>query len=148
MKYKEQAKIVSDLRELADFYERPEAIELPTPYITELFYISKDHWGFTWNEEEQKNTWGRIPRLEKSKEKFKRIVRVLGECTKDWQDENLRVVKKIGSIKLTFQVDREAVCTKKPTGNKIIHAATTQYIPERIEEEFEWICEEVSLLAD
>src|SRR3990167_5428651 len=37
---------------------------------------------------------------------------------------------------------RAAVCRKVLTGNKITHAASTQYLPERIEEEYEWVCDD------
>jgi hypothetical protein len=141
MKYKEQEHLVSDLRELADFYERPEAIALPFLQLYETFYVQD----YGYDQETRSYRYNH----ENSKKKLKRVVAVLGSCTKDWQDHNLRVIKKIGhSIQLIFQVDREAVCSKKLTGNKIIHAAATHYTPERVEEEFEWVCDEVSLLAD
>lgn len=141
MKYSEQAKLVEDLRALADFYERPEAIALPTLNVYETFYVRD----YRWNNELREY----VDNHERAKRKLKRIVAVLGACQKDWGSNNLRVIKKIGNkVTLIFQVDRETVCEKKFTGNKIIHAATTHYVPERVEEEFEWECNDVSLLAD
>src|SRR6266403_4789889 len=140
MKYKEQQELVNDLRELADFYDRPEAIVLPKPNLYETCYIRDYNWDNVTRE--YKDNW------DNAKIKFKKIVAVLGSCTKVWGDSDLAVTKKIGKITLIFRVGREAVCEKKLTGNKIIHAATTHYVPERIEEEFEWECNDVALLAD
>jgi hypothetical protein len=44
MKYKEQEQLVSDLRELADFYERPESIVLPSFTLHETFYVNHYKW--------------------------------------------------------------------------------------------------------
>lgn len=138
MKFSEQPQVVSDLRALADFYERPESIVLPAPNLYETFYVSHYEWiGGKY----QVNT-------EKSKRKLKRIVKALGQCEKDWGSDDLQVIKRIGSkIKLAFRVDREAICEKVLTGNKIIHPATVSSIPERIEDQFEWKCDDVSLLS-
>src|SRR6266404_7703403 len=112
MKYKEQQELVNDLRELADFYERPQSIELPSVNAGQHFYVTVYDW-----------LSGRYePNPVKTKAKMKRIVLALGSCEKEWYDHALHVVKKIGTVKLVFEVSRGAVCEKKLTGNKIIHA--------------------------
>jgi hypothetical protein len=62
----------------------------------------------------------------------------------DWAFE----VRKDFSPQVKYKVtaSRAAVCKKIPTGNKIVHAASTQYIPERVEEEFTWDCTDGTLL--
>jgi hypothetical protein len=136
MKYKEREQLLADLRSLSEFYERPESIALPKPSLDFSDYVGNWRWidgEYTYDPEE-------------SKAKLKRIVHALGSCKKDWQNGNLAVSKAIGnSIRLRFTISREAVCKKVPTGEtKVI---PSQYIPERIEEGFEWVCEDVSLLA-
>lgn len=143
MKYKEQAEVVADLRALADFYERPEAIALPAPSLYEIFYVSVYKW-----KRDDAGKMNYVLDPERSKRKLKNIVKVLGSCEKDWGDRDLQVIKRFGhKTRLVFQVTRESICKKVPTGNKIIREATTHYVPERVEEEFEWVCEEVSLLS-
>jgi hypothetical protein len=56
-------------------------------------------------------------------------------CTRDFSER----------VSVTVSASRETVCHKVPTGNKIIHASRTEYIPERIEEEYEWVCDEMIL---
>jgi hypothetical protein len=51
-----------------------------------------------------------------------------------------------GGVRFTVEASRAAVCRKVPTGNIIKHAAHTEYIPERTEEEYEWVCEDGTLL--
>lgn len=137
MKYKEQQNLVSDLRALADFYERPESIILPYPYGLMSGYDGVSVCSY--------KTGKYAIDVEASAAKIKKIARSVGSCEKNWTSTNLEVIKKFGNdIVLRWVVSREAVCKKVPTGNKIIHPA--QVIPERTEEEFEWVCEDVSLL--
>src|SRR6266576_7297575 len=50
-----------------------------------------------------------------------------------------------GGVTLKIEAARAAICKKVPTGNKTVHAARTEYIPQRVEEEFEWVCEDTSI---
>jgi len=47
-------------------------------------------------------------------------------------------------IKVHYTAEREAVCTKKVVGHKVVPAYTS---PERVEEVVEWDCQKVSLLS-
>lgn len=48
------------------------------------------------------------------------------------------------SISFNYYADREAVCTKKVVGHKVVPATSS---PARVEEVIEWDCNPVSLLA-
>lgn len=142
MKYKEQEQLVSDLRELANFFERPESIVLPYPYgmLTSYDSVSVGKWDYSSGRGEYKVD------VEASTKRIKKITKSIGSCEKNWTSTSLEVIKKLGNdIVLRWYVSREAVCKKVPTGNKIVHPA--QVIPERTEEEYEWVCDDVSLLA-
>src|SRR5690349_15041942 len=140
MKFKEQKELVSDLRELADFFERPEAIVLPK--IDLRFYHSLNMW--SWDKVTKKYE----PDYKKSLARIKAIARTIGKCEKNWTSDNFEVIKQIGkNVKLEWIVNREVVCKKVFTGNKIIHPAHIYTTPERVEEEYTWECEEVSLLS-
>lgn len=52
------------------------------------------------------------------------------------------------NVKYKLTASRKAVCKAVPTGNKIIHAAyQPPYVPERVEEEIEWVCEDAAILT-
>lgn len=144
MKYKEQQQVVSDLRALADFYERPESIALPAPSLHFDNYVSD--WGYIPDPENLgQKMYGAD--FEKSKQKIKKITRALGSCKKDFNNTSLSVVKSIGdTVTLSYRVNREAVCKKVPTG--ITKVIPSVYMPERVEEEYEWVCDDVSLLSN
>ena len=82
---------------------------------------------------------------DKTRAKMKNIVKALGSCEKIWENRTLVLTKKIGEVTLTYRTPRDTVCKKVFTGEKKV--IPSSYIPERIEEEFEWVCEETSLLA-
>lgn len=139
MKYKEQEQLVADLRALADFYERPESIELPKPYLTFTEYVNV----YDYTKPDYPLDY------EASKAKLKRFVRALGSCEKNWGSSDLSVTKRIGKIRLNFLVNREAVCTKKVVGTKKRPKTAYVEIPnEYVEEEVvEWVCDDVALLS-
>jgi len=140
MKYKEQQNLVSDLRLLADFYERPESIMLPYPYG--LLHTWDAVGVYDWDNPERKYSVN----MTKSKAAIKKIASSIGSCEKNWTSASLEVIKKFGNdIVLRWSVSREAICRKVPTGNKIVIKA--QVIPERVEEEFDWVCDDVALLS-
>jgi hypothetical protein len=69
----------------------------------------------------------------------KRAVRALKPVVKEYNSGSLYVKRKFGKkINFSFSVSRDVVCKAVKTGNKIVHAAS--YIPERVEEEVEWVC--------
>ena len=134
MSPEEQQELVEDLRTLADFYERPEALALPAMYLSEYHNVS------VWEFSEADGKYSVSP--EKSKAAMREVVLALGKCEKKYEDGSLSVVKKMGhNIRLTYSVDRTTFCTKVVTGTRIIPAQ-----PEREVEEVEWVCNDMSLL--
>lgn len=83
---------------------------------------------------------------------------VLAKCVKFARERDMKVEKNYDSsdfevcvtldqekwIKVRYHAPRDAVCTKRIVGTKVIPA---KMIPESIEEVYEWDCEPVSLLA-
>jgi hypothetical protein len=62
---------------------------------------------------------------------------------KKYTDGDFKLIVKLGEDNsIRYSVNREAVCTKKVTGTKVIPAT-----PEREVEEYEWDCKPVSLLG-
>jgi hypothetical protein len=135
MTYKEQQELVADLRLLADFYERPEAIALPTMYLSEYTNVTK----WDWNDDNSKYE----PNLEATKDKMRKIAKALGNCKKEFDNGSLRLVKNINDrIRLTYTANREAYCKKVPTGKTRVIPASE----ERIEEVYEWVCDDPVVL--
>jgi hypothetical protein len=136
MTYKEQRELVSDLRMLADFYERPESIVLPKMHVSE--WAGVDTWEY--NAEEGKY----VVNLEKGKAKLKAIVKALGSCEKNFTSSSLEVRKKLNErVTLNYHVNREAFCKRVPTGEKRVIPARE----ETVEEVYDWICEDTSILG-
>ena len=80
-----------------------------------------------------------------SKAVVKKAVRSLGRGKKEkiFNEYQFECNKTYGPhVTLKVVALRAAVCRKVLTGNKITHAASTQYLPERIEEEYEWVCDD------
>jgi hypothetical protein len=78
--------------------------------------------------------------------KLRSLIKSLGGRRKDksYTDSGFACVRKFGPhVVVKVSASREAVCRRVPTGNKIVHAAVTY--PERVEEEFEWVCDETLL---
>jgi len=57
-----------------------------------------------------------------------------------WQDPD----NQYNNITISYEAKRDVVCTKRVVGTKVVPA---RVVPERVEEEIEWDCEPVSLLA-
>jgi hypothetical protein len=145
MKFKEQKELVRDLRDLADFYERPESIVLPKPHINPHETIYEGKWG----DDPDTGEYGFIHDHDAAKARLKRYIRAIGSCEKDWGSDSLRVVKKVGNIKLTYQIDRKVICEKKVVGKKKVPMRAYVEIPGKFDEieEVEWVCEDVALLS-
>lgn len=136
MKYKEQQELVSDLRMLADFYERPESIVLPKMHLSEWASVN------TWDYDAKEGKY--VENFEKGKAKLKAIVKALGSCEKDFTDSMLQVRKKLNDrVTLNYHVNREAFCKRIPTGEKRVIPASA----ERVEEVYTWDCDDVSILG-
>lgn len=68
------------------------------------------------------------------------------EVKKDWSaDFSITLTNKAENWEIVYSVRRDVVCEKKITGKKIV---PERVIPEREEEEFEWICNDKSLLGN
>lgn len=134
MKYKDRDELVSSLRELADFVEE-KGLDLPVPlsvHVTaQLPYY------------ERKTFEKLAPAV--SKRMVKQIVRTLKPVEKKYSGGSLELRRKFGTIPFHMYVNREVVCKQVKTGNKIVHAA--HYIPERVEDEVEWVCTDPLLKA-
>jgi hypothetical protein len=139
MTYKEQRKLVENLRMLADFYERPENIVLPTRSLNQYESIGYYEW------DQEKGEYSN--NHEKSKKKLAAIARVLAPCEKRWEGSYLTIRKVLNEkIRLEFSISREAVCRRVRTDEvKVVPAVEAK--PERIEPVYDWVCEDKSLLA-
>ena len=136
MRYKDRDALVASLREFADFLDTPAGLELPAvPSVTLSLYLPYYR---------HKSPYGEIDTKEK-KAMVKKLVRLLKPVRKEYSSDSLKILKEFGTLRLRTEVRRDIVCKAVPTGNKIVHAA--HYIPERIEEEVEWVCTDPLLKA-
>jgi hypothetical protein len=141
-----RADFVQGLRDLADLYEEKKALPLPAyPIQVTLNGTVKEN-------KEGVYEWNQEVDAEATKKNMKRIIRAMGRGKKEKQytDWSFSCVKKFGDlIVLKAETKRDAVCRKVFTGNKIKHAASTQTYttPERIEDEYEWVCDDPLLAA-
>lgn len=128
----ERHKFIQGLRELADLYEASEALPIPPYGVTVT--INPTVWKTPYKEVDDEAT----------RKALKKIIRSMGRGKKEkiYNDWSFICRKKFGPIELRVETTRSAICRKVPTGNKVIHAARTEYIPERVEEEYEWVCDD------
>lgn len=146
MKYSEVNRLVAELRELADFIEAqgvrmPVAYHTPTIswYLTENDYVKNP----------ETNEYEAVLNEEKTKRELGRFLAAVGSCEKEYSDNRLQITKKFscsGRVMITGSVDRALTCRKVYTGKQVLKEATL--IPARLEDEYEWECDErVSLLS-
>ena len=125
---------ISGLRQLADAFESRPNMEIPEYGL--LIDISSSV--YTYNPEFAIDE-------EKSRKKLAALTRAIpGKKEKVFKDYGAFWVERKfdGLVRYRVTASRETVCKKVLTGNKIIHPGKTEYIPERIEEEFTWECDE------
>lgn len=143
MKYSDARDYAQQLRDLADFIEQ-HGVELPSGYpqvymncyLTETDYIRDPETG----EYESKLN------EDKTKQNLKRFLSAVGPCEKDYAHDRIKIVKRnsLGNQMVIGSVERSLACKKVVTGTKLVPATLIQA---RIEEEYEWQCDEnVSLL--
>lgn len=136
MRYREVEETVKELREFADFLEK-NGVKLP-----DGLYISTSEWiNLTATDYEDGET--KINE-EGTKENIRKFIDAVGECEKDYRDDEITIVKRYstGNKMLTGQVDRSVMCKRVVVGQKVIPATK-----ERTIDEVEWVCaENVSLL--
>lgn len=118
------AEYANGLRELADWIEAHPDIPLPPTYFNNY---SMD-----------------------TKEDAAKCLKALKPCRKEYSGEMFSLSREFGVIKLKFTFYRNAVCTPKVVGTRIIEAHTkpavfipAEHIPERTEEIIEWDCHPV-----
>lgn len=137
---REQAlELAQGLRELADVFEMHGGKSLPLPPwgVSVEINVTKH--------EDEDRPWDSPIDGEATRSALKKAIRGMGRGRKEkiFNDYQFLAKREFpGAVTLKVTASREGVCRKVPTGNKIIHAATTHYIPEREEEEFEWVCDD------
>ena len=137
---------IGGLRALADQYEANGKLPIPT------YGIVIDIDGTEWRKSTKEGAadWEREIDPDKSKSAVKRIMRAMGRGRKDkkFNEYEFSCVKDFGGgVKLKVSTQREAVCKKVPTGNQIIHEAHTYTTARRVEDEYEWVCDDPVLAA-
>lgn len=140
MKYVEQKELVASLRELADFFEQPNSITLPVP----TFWIQTHVYEYARREDGSRD-YSKVDEFE-TRMKMRNIAKVLSPCEKDYSTREFALRRKFGNLRVEFNTIRAAVCEKKVISTKTI-PAETRVIPERIEEEIEWVCTDSLLKA-
>lgn len=142
---KEQvSQFVSGLRELADLYEKNGPKGLPIPDWGVTVSLEMDQ---TKPKENGQWSWETEPDDEATKRYLKKCLRLLGRGKKEkkYTEYSFTVRKELSPlVRIELTTNRESVCRKVPTGKKIVHPATTHtYTTEqRVEEEFEWVCDD------
>jgi hypothetical protein len=129
---------VGELRELADFLEA-HGEELPDHWITTTLYVTLTETAWADGETTIDEA--------ATKDNIARFLDAVGSCEKDYRDDRIKITKKYSNNKndmVVGLVDRSIACKKVVTGQKFVQA---QYTPARMEEEYEWKCDEnISLL--
>lgn len=134
MNIKQRDEMVSSLRQLADFIEE-KGEDLPYLNVSIGAYEYGDY---------DETTYKHLP--DTIKAKMAGYARALKPCKKDFSGQSFALTRKFGILTVRIAAEREKVCRKIVTGTKVVPAYT---IPERIEEEAEWVCDEPLLaIAD
>ncbi len=130
--------------DLADFIEN-KGVRLPSiPHVAKemdynVWLTSNDS---GWNEETKQ--WESTFNEFRTSANVLKFVKAIGTCEKKYVNDTLEIRKKFGSVVLEGNVKRDLVCTKK--------VVKEEWVEPRMEDgyfkrEFEWTCEEVSLLG-
>lgn len=132
--------LVDGLRQLADLYERSANLPLPKYGVSVQLDVtvkqSAGTPGEPWKEETDEAATRRA---------VKKAVRGMGRGKKEkvYSDYSFVVNRKLTSmVLLQVSTTRAAVCRKVPTGRTIVHPPQSWSSPERVEEEFEWVCDD------
>lgn len=141
MKYREQAQLVKDLRDLADFLERPESIALPSLYGgTFSASGTVGEWGT-----KSDGNYGKIVDESATRANMRQFARIMKPVDKDYSGGTFTLRKKFGKLQIAINTDREAVCRMVKTGEVIEHAEIV--LPARTEEVVEWVCDDPLLAS-
>lgn len=145
--YARRDELVTGLRELADLFEKNGVDKLPLPDSKIIVSLNAQ----VWEPDPQPNEpWRQKVNPEKSKALLKRIVRGMGagRKEKEYSDQSFVCRKHFSEeVQLMVRVDREVACRPVKTGRTIVHPARVESykVPERVEEEVEWICDDTLL---
>jgi hypothetical protein len=142
---KDRSDIVRGLRDLANLIEAHGGEAFPLPYSIETTVsVGVSEYKNTAAEGEE-SKWESVYDTEATMKNLRKARRVIpGTKKKEFSDYRMAIIKEFsGNVKFTVYASRQAVCKKVPTGEIVVHAA--QFIPERTEEKFEWVCEDPSL---
>lgn len=134
---------IKGLRDLADAFESRPNMPIP-PYGLEIHVdMTVSEYGYVDGKYET------IYNNEQTLRDLKRATRAIpGRKEKVFLDWAFQVKKDFGGqVVYKIRASRESVCKKVLTGNKTVHAASTHYTPERIVEDYEWVCEDAALLT-
>lgn len=145
--YARRDELVTGLRALADLFEKNGVDKLPLPDGKIIVSLNAQ----VWEPDPQPNEpWRQKVNPEKSKALLKRIVRGMGagRKEKEYSESSFVCRKQLSDeVQLMVRVDRQVACRPVPTGRVIVHPARTESytVPERVEEEVEWICDDTLL---
>jgi hypothetical protein len=129
------AEFAQGLRDLADIIERNGGKAFPLPG---KLYLQVD---VTVGEHNAQYEY--VPDVEATRKAMKKGIRGMGRGKKEkvYNDAYMTVNKEFGPyVVLQIKAQRQGVCRKVPTGNKIIHESYT--IPRQVTEEFKWECDD------
>lgn len=142
MTSEERDTTVAQLRSIADFYESIDENKLE---VFPAVYLSK-YW-FSENVSISEYKDGEYqPDKEKSLKRIAAIARAIpGKKEKNYDGDEFAInVELAGGLELSWYVDRTVTCKKVPTGK--VRTIPAYSSPERVEPEYEWVCDEVILL--
>ena len=141
MKYTEQKQVVEDLRAMADFYARPQSIELPYPYgiANRTEYVTE----YTYDGGKSEVS------VSATLDTLRRITKALGSCEKTYPGKDgsgqFTLTKKIGTKGgLAFSATGQATCERKLVGVETVEA---RFVPASTREVYEYECKPISLLG-
>jgi len=132
--------LVEGLRELANLYESSALLPLPKLGLVVAINVTVEKPAGTTFE-----PWAAVPDEAATKRAVKRAIRGMGRGRKEkvYSDYSFIVNRQVSPmVLLQIQTTRQAVCRKVPTGRTIVHPAQNYSTPERVEEEFEWECDD------
>lgn len=145
--YERRDELVAGLRALADLFEKNGVDKLPLPDNKVVVPLNAQVWEPDQQPGEQ---WRQKVNAEKSKALLKRIVRGMGagRKEKEYSQDSFVCRKQLSNeVQLLVRVDRQVACRPVPTGRTIVHPARVESwtVPERVEEEVEWVCDDTLL---
>lgn len=133
---------VAGLRAMADLFEKDGPTRLPIPQYGLTVSLSAEVKEPLKPGESEWSAKREVDR-EASLRQLRKLVSGLGRGRKEknFFGESFSCVKDLGGgVRLRVEAGRTVVCKPVKTGRTVVHAAYT--LPERVEEEVEWVCDE------